>query len=50
MRTEGILKAKCTGKNWYTIKTLTLGGIVYNILDAEWCGLTEYWYLTVKAV
>lgn len=42
------LRAKDTGKNYYTEKFLTLCGVKYDILDAEWMALPEYWILTVK--
>lgn len=42
------LRAKCTGKNYYVEKNLTLSGIKYDIVDAEWKALPEYWILTVK--
>lgn len=44
------LYAKDTGKNWYVIKTLTLGGMNYQVIDAHWLVLENRWELIVKAI
>lgn len=44
------LKAKNTGVNWYTEKTITVMDKVYNIVDSHFYQLEDIWILTVKAV
>jgi hypothetical protein len=47
---KGTLRARCTGKNWYTEDKINLGNAIYKILDADWCALTQFWYLKVERV
>ena len=43
------LKSKgSTNKNWYTEKTVTISGKVYEIIEADYDSLLDTWYLTVK--
>lgn len=43
------IKVRSQGINWYTRSTIELVGKMYTIIDCEWDGLVEYWFLKVKA-